>query len=113
MDIIPKYGAIKIFIDQLREQLVKLMNDNQFAFPGKGGPMAIVTALDFFAAEAAKKSKAAFILWDFSNAFCTTIHYLTTLIAMKFNLSPRTISLLKQFLKQTLSTIKMSDKHGL
>ena len=112
LDIIPKYGAIKIFIDQLRKQLVKLMNDNQFAFPGKGGPMAIVTALDFFAAEAAKKSKAAFILWDFSNAFCTTIHYLTTQIAMKFNLSPRIISLLNQFLKQTLSTIKMSDKNG-
>ena len=112
LNIIPKYAAIKVFVDQLREQILHLLNDNQFAFPGKGGPMAIVSILDFFACHARKRSKAALILWDFSNAFCTTIHYLTMQIANKYNLSDRTIRLLKQFLEQTLSTIKMSDRNG-
>ena len=112
LDIIPKYGPIRIFIDQLRNQMIKLLNDNQFAFPGKGGPMAIVTILDFIAQHAKKKSKGALILWDFSNAFCTTIHYLTMMIAKAYNISPRTERLLMQFLEQTLSTIKMSDRNG-
>ena len=88
------------------------MNNNQFAFPGKGGPMAIVEVLDFACYSMSKSLKTAIVFWDFSNAFCTTIHSLTIAIAKKFNLSDRCMDLLEQFLKQTLSTIKMSDING-
>ena len=74
--------------------------------------MAIVSALDSAAEYSARKLKTAIVLWDFSNAFCTTIHYLTKNIAEKYNLSDRMMLLLHQFLEQTLSTIKMSDRNG-
>ena len=113
LNVLPKYGSVKIFVEQLRNQVLGLMNDNQYASPGKGGPMAIVQTLDFAAMSAAQSKKTAIIFWDFSNAFCTTIHSLTESIASKYNLSDRMMELLGQFLKQTLSTIKMSDKNGI
>ena len=91
--------------------LTKLKN-NQFAFPGKGGPMAIVKTLDTAAQHAAVSKKVMIVFWDFSNAFCTTIHKITEQIAKKFKFSERMMKLLSQFLEQTFSTIKMSDKDG-
>ena len=74
--------------------------------------MAIVTSLDNAAAHGTLAKKAMIVFWDFSNAFCTTIHKITEKIAEKYHLSDRMITLLKQFLEQTHSSIKMSDKDG-
>ena len=112
LNILPKYGSIKIFIDQLRNGMLNRLKQNQFAFPGKGGPMAIVTTLDTAICNVKKGKKVMVVFWDFSNAFCTTIHKVTEDIAKKFNLSERMMKLLSQFLEQTFSTIKMSDKDG-
>ena len=112
LNALPKYGSIKIFIDQLRCQLLKVLKDNQYAFPGKGGPMAIVKTLDDASELSAKGLKTLILLWDFSNAFCTTIHNIIVDIARKFNLSDKMIALLKQFLEQSFSAIKFSDSKG-
>ena len=112
LNALPKYGSIKIFIDQLRNQLLKILKDNQYAFPGKGGPMAIVKTLDDASEMSAKGMKTCFLLWDFSNAFCTTIHRIIVAVARKFNLSERMLTLLKEFLEQSFSAIKFSDKNG-
>ena len=112
LNVLPKYGSIKIFIDQLRQELLKLLKDNQYAFPGKGGPMAIVETLDNASELSAKGLKTVILLWDFSNAFCTTIHNIIVQIAQKYNLSERIVALLKQFLEQSFAAIKFSDSEG-
>ena len=112
LNVLPKYGSIKVFVDQLRSMLMKRMNKNQFAFPGKGGPLATSEILDFVSYHASSGKKVLLVTWDFSNAFCTTIHKIITEIAKKFNLSDRVVELLKQFLEQTFSSVKMSDKEG-
>ena len=112
LDVIPKYGSIKIFIDKLKKKLVPLMKNNQFSFPGKGSPMAIVKILDTFSAQSKLKKKTILAIWDFSNAFCTISHEVILKIAEKYNLSPRIMHLLSQFLEQSFSIIKMSDKDG-
>ena len=112
LDAIPKYGCIKVFIDQLKSLLIPYMKDNQYSFPGKGSPMAIVKILDTFSVHSALKSKTILAIWDFSNAFCTIIHDVVMKIAEKYNLSQRILKLLSQFLEQSFSIIKMSDKNG-
>ena len=112
LNVLPKYGSIKIFVDQLRSQVLRVMKDNQYAFPGKGGPMAIVKTLDDASQYSAESKRVLILFWDFSNAFCTTIHGLTIKIAEKYNLSGRMIGLLTQFLEQSFAAIKMSDKDG-
>ena len=95
LNVLPKYGSIKVFVDQLRSMLMKRMNKNQFAFPGKGGPLATSKILDFVSYHASSGKKVLLVTWDFSNAFCTTIHKIITEIAKKFNLSDRVVDLLK------------------
>ena len=112
LNVLPKYGSVKVFIDQLRDGVIRRLSENQFAFPGKGGPLATAKILDFASFHASNGKKVLIVLWDFSNAFCTTIHRITLEIAKKFNLSDRMIKLLTQFLEQTLSVIKVSDKFG-
>ena len=112
LDILPKYGCIKVFVDQLRRALLPKLGKNQYSFPGKGSPMAIVAILDSFSMQQKMKKKAVLAIYDFSNAYCTIVHKVTMQIAARFNLSSRTLELLKQFLGQTFSTIKMSDKDG-
>jgi len=112
LNILPKYGSIRIFIDQLRSQLLKVLKKNQYAFPGKGGPMAIVKTLDDASELSAKGLKTLILFWDFSNAFCTTIHNIIVKIAKKFNLSERMLKLLEQFINQSFSAIKFSDSKG-
>ena len=34
LNILPKYGPIKIFMDQFRNQMLLKLKNNQFAFPG-------------------------------------------------------------------------------
>ena len=112
LNVLPKYGSVKVFIDQLRNQIINRMENNQFAFPGKGGPLATVQILDKANMYAKLGKKVLIVLWDFSNAFCTTIHKITLEIAGKFKLSERMTKLLKQFLEQSYAIIKMSDKDG-
>ena len=112
LDALPKYACIKVFVDQLKRLLIPFMKDNQYSFPGKGSPMAIVKILDTFALHAAQKKKTILAIWDFSNAFCTIIHDVILKIAEKYNLSKRLLKLLSEFLEQSFSTIKMSDKNG-
>ena len=112
LNILPKYGSIKNFVGQLRDLLTERMSSNQFAFPGKGGPLATVRVLDRANLLAKSNKKVLIVLWDFSNAFCTTIHSVVIAIARKFRLSEHTIALLEQFLEQSFSVIKMSDNDG-
>ena len=112
LNCLPKYGSIKIFVDQLRKELLKVLKKNQYAFPGKGGPMAIVQTLDDASEQSSKGNKTLILFWDFSNAFCTTIHKIIVAVAKKFNLSDRMMALLEQFLSQSFSAIKFSDKNG-
>ena len=112
LDTIPKYTSIKVFVDKLKQVLIPLMKDNQYSFPGKGSPMAIVHILDTFAAQAGLKNKTILAIWDFSNAFCTIVHDVIMKIAGKYNLSENILRLLSQFLEQSFSIIKMSDKNG-
>ena len=112
LDTIPKYTSIKVFVDKLKRVLIPLMKGNQYSFPGKGSPMAIVQILDTFAAQAGLKNKTILAIWDFSNAFCTIVHDVIMKIAEKYNLSERILKLLSQFLEQSFSIIKMSDKNG-
>jgi hypothetical protein len=112
LNIIPKYGSIKVFVDQLRSKLVDRLNDNQYGFPGKGGPMGTVKVLDEANSLAASGKKVLVVLWDFSNAFCTTIHKITLEIAKKYKLSERMTTLLEGFLKQSTAIIKMADSGG-
>ena len=112
LNIIPKYGCIKVFIDQMRNLLTPLMNNNQFAFPGKGSQLAIVNVLDTAANFSASKKPVLIALWDFSNAFCTTIEEITLKILEKFNISDRIMKLFKEFLHQTFSITKINDKTG-
>ena len=112
LDTIPKYMSIKVFIDKLKTVLIPLMKGNQYSFPGKGSPMAIVKILDTFAMHSALKNKTILAIWDFSNAFCTIIHDVIMKIAKSYNLSENILKLLSQFLEQSFSIIKMSDKNG-
>ena len=112
LNVLAKYGSVKIFVDMLRNELLSKLKSNQYAFPGKGGPMAIVKTLDDISEQSAQGKRAFLLLWDFSNAFCTTIHDITIKIAKRFNLSERIVKLLEQFLEQSFSAIKMSDKDG-
>ena len=88
------------------------MKNNQYAFPGKGGPLATAKILDEANSLAASGRKVLIVLWDFSNAFCTTLHNITLKIAQKFKLSARMTKLLSQFLEQSCSVIKTADKNG-
>ena len=74
--------------------------------------MAVVKTLDNASVHAGQSKKSMIVFWDFSNAFCTTIHEITIDIAKKYALSDRMTTLLKQFLEQSFTTIKMSDKDG-
>ena len=74
--------------------------------------MGTVKVLDEACQLSANGKKVLIVLWDFSNAFCTTIHRITIEIARKYNLSDRMIELLEEFLKQSTSIIKMSDNGG-
>ena len=112
LDTLPKYACIKIFIDQLKRLLIPFMKKNQYSFPGKGSPMAIVKILDTFSVHAKLKSKTILAIWDFSNAFCTIVHSVIMKIAKKYKLSPRLLKLLSEFLEQSFSIIKMNDKNG-
>ena len=112
LNVLPKYGSIKVFVNQLRDQITKRMNSNQFAFPGKGGPLATAKVLDFVNLHASSGKKVLLVTWDFSNAFCTTIHEITVKIAQRYNLSDRVTKLLSQFLEQTYSVIKIADSKG-
>ena len=112
LNVLPKYCSVKIFIDQLRSTLLDRLNKNQYAFPGRGGPMGTVKILDDAATLASSGKKVLIVLWDFSNAFCTTIHRITVKIAKKYNLSDRMITLLKEFLEQSTAIIKVADNGG-
>ena len=112
LDTLPKYACIKVFIDQLKRLLIPFMKQNQYSFPGKGSPMAIVKILDTFSVQASLKSKTILAIWDFSNAFCTIVHDVVMKIAERYKLSDRLLKLLSQFLEQSFSKIKMSDKNG-
>ena len=74
--------------------------------------MAVVKILDTFSVQSALKKKTILAIWDFSNAFCTIIHSVIMKIAKRYNLSERMLKLLSEFLEQSFSTIKMSDKNG-
>ena len=112
LDLIPKYSSIRLFIDDLKKELIPKMNNNQFSFPGKGTPMAIVKILDTFAMHAANGKKSLLAIYDFSNAFCTLIHPVVLKIASSYGISEQSMKLLEQFMEQSHSSIKMSDKNG-
>ena len=112
LNILSKYGPIKIYFDQLRDKLIPYLNKNQFSFPGKGSQLAIVTVLDELNRLAVEGLPTFLVLWDYSNAFCTFLHEMALKIAKEFNLSEKTLCLFEQFLKQTTSTIKISDSGG-
>ena len=113
LNILPKYGPIQVYMNQLRDKLIPHLNDNQYSFPGKGGPLAIVVTLDDLNLQVSTGRPTLLILWDFSNAFCTFHHEVAIKIAKHYNLSDRFIDLLIQFLKQDTFRIKMEDKTGL
>ena len=112
LNVLSKYGPIKIFFDQLREKLIPHMNKNQYSFPGKGCQVAIVTILDQLNSLATQGIPTFLVLWDYSNAFCTFLHDVAEKIAQRYNLSDNTLRLFTQFLDQTTSIIKISDGGG-
>ena len=74
--------------------------------------MAIANILDEACAKAQASRQTLIVFWDFSNAFCTTIHSIAMDIAQKYNLSSRMTKLLSEFMKQSSSMIKISDNTG-
>ena len=74
--------------------------------------MGTVKVLDEACQLAASGKKVLIAFWDFSNAFCTTLHRITMEIAKKYKLSDRMIKLLAEFLEQSTSIIKMADSGG-
>jgi hypothetical protein len=112
LNILSKYGPIQIMADQLRNQLIPFLNNNQYSFPGKGCPVAIVTVLDELNFHVSQMRPTLLVLWDFSNAFCTFLHDVAIDIAKKLNFSDRLLEIFKDFLKQTTSIIKMADGGG-
>ena len=112
LDILPKYGPINIFMGQFRDKMMTRLKSNQYALPGRGGPMAVFVTLDDVAVQCALGLKVYLVFWDFSNAFCTTHHDVTMDIADAYNISPQVRDFLLQFLDQSCSTIKMSDVNG-
>ena len=99
-------------MNQLRNKVIPLLNSNQYSFPGKGCPVAIVSVLDELNYQVSQGIAVLLVLWDFSNAFCTFFHDVAIDIARKFNFSDRLMELFIQFLEQTSSTIKISDSGG-
>jgi len=112
LDILPKYGPIDILMTQLRAKLMPRLKSNQYALPGRGGPMCTYLTLDSTCVQAALGKKVYLAFWDFSNAFCTNDHGVTMQIADAYNLSPKMMELLLQFLEQSTATIKMNDVNG-
>ena len=113
LNIIPKYSLIRLFIDSLMSKIKPQMVPNQFSFAGKSITMAIIDFLDkAFHQQSIKGNKVLIVMWDFSNAFCTMSHKAIIDIAKRFGICGNMEILLKQFLDQSKSIVKMSDVNG-
>ena len=109
LDILAKYGPIKILMDQFRDQMIPKLNTNQFSFPGKGSPQALSSALDIISLKLSKKMKLVVMQYDYSNAFCTLVWDAIIAILEEYNISDDMLDLIKQFLHQSLTKIKMNE----
>ena len=113
VNILSKYGPIRIFIDQLQDVLELQIGKNQYAFPGRGAVFGIVSMLDKVISEAASGDPTVVALWDFSNAFCTYNHDVLMKIAREgFAIPKCLIELLGKYNMQTETIMKMNDSNG-
>ena len=112
LDILPKYGMVKPYINELKGELIPRFQDNQFAMPGKGAPMANVKVFDELCVQIKLKRKILLIFWDFSNAFLCFDRNIAVEFAKKHGISDHLVKLLPQFLDQGSSIIKTHDKDG-
>jgi hypothetical protein len=103
---------IKPFIRELRDEITPFLNRNQFSLPGKGCPMAIVSILDNVSYLSSQKQKVLLVFWDFSNAFCTFDHDAAMQIFGSYPISAQKLKLIREFLKQSGSITKISDRNG-
>ena len=111
-NILAKYGPIRAFINELKEEICPKLNDNQYSLSGKGPPLAIYDMFNNINYYAAQKKPMLVAIWDFSNAFCTFSHKALLKILESYNLSDGKIKLCKYFLDQSGSQIKMDDAEG-
>ena len=88
------------------------MQKNQYSFPKKGCPIACVNFLDSISQHLHDGKKVVVALFDYSNGFCTPYLPVALKIAKKYNLSDRALRLFKDFLKQNMTILKISDKNG-
>ena len=79
-DAISKYGPIKIFMSQLREKLIPILNKNQYAFPEKGCPQANIHLLDTVNSHIHHGRKVLIAIYDFSHCFGTFCHKLCIIL---------------------------------
>ena len=87
-------GTYLNFIGKLRDALTPVVSKDQYAFPGRGCPMAMVKIMGLIFRELAKPKRYVLVtFWDFSNAFCTTLHSVTLDIIKKFGVSENILNL--------------------
>ena len=111
-NILPKYTSVNLFIKNLRTAIIPFLGDNQFSFPKRGSPIALINVLDTANMRACQKKKTSIILYDYSNAFCTYDHDVFNKIISSFNFSDKLKQLCNDFLKQCKTSIKMNDCNG-
>ena len=113
LDLIPKYSTIKIFGEQLRNQIVPKMSGNQYAMPTLGCQAAISDTFDEIFYNIKSGMYVMLAITDQSNAFCVTDHDVAEKIAKdSYDFSPRMLEIFKQYQDQTVSTVKISHKNG-
>ena len=84
LDLIPKYSSIKIFGEQLRDQIIPKMSGNQYAMPTKGCQAAISDTFDNICYHIKSGKFVMLAITDQSNAFCVTDHSVAAKIAKGF-----------------------------
>ena len=111
-NILAKYGPIRIFIDYLQDIMIPQMNDNQFAFAGKGTNLAMTNMLDDINIAANSGKPTIMALWDFSNAFCTYNHEVIKAIVKSYQIPEGFLDLLSEYMEQSTTIVKMQDSKG-
>ena len=113
VNVLAKYGPIRMFMDQLQDTLSTQIGQNQYAFPGKGATMGIFEMLDTVISRAASGAPTIVALWDFSNAFCTYDHSVLMHIAKEgYKIPNNQVKLLDKYNQQSHTIMKMNDSNG-
>ena len=113
VNVLAKYGPIRMFMDQLQDTLSTQIGQNQYAFPGKGATMGIFEMLDTVISRAASGAPTIVALCDFSNAFCTYDHSVLMHIAKDgYKISNNQVKLLDKYNQQSHTIMKMNDSNG-